>query len=231
MTVRVRFPRGTPSPIARAALSCGGSGDGLQAPAFFFPCARTSARLRTCGQPTHPRKAPCFRRFPGFSVFLSSIAARSAGRHAPSVPPVSGLCRRRAWTAGSGSETASAWRRTARFPFCPGTSFRSRGTSIYGVRAPFRASSGDGRGSTDIRKKLARPLPKVEDVFAKRHTDDSFRKFRDRPQGKVAISTCARPRNSTDIAQKFYRVLEPGTLLVILFLNHLDIFFYLVNCK
>ena len=130
------------------------------------------------------------------------------------MPPVSGLCRRRAWTAGSGSETASAWRRTARFPFCPGTSFRSRGTPIHGVRA----SSGDGRGSTDIRKKLARPLSEVEDVFAKRHTDDSFRKFRDRPQGKVAISTCARPRNSTDIARKFYRVLEPGTLLVILFL-------------
>ncbi len=52
--------------------------------------------LCRCGQPTHPRKGTCFRHFPGFSVFFSSIAARSAGRRAPGVPPVSGSCRRRA---------------------------------------------------------------------------------------------------------------------------------------
>ena len=44
------------------------------------------------------------------------------------------------------------------------------------------------------------PLAEVEDLVAKTNRDGPFRKFRGRPQGKVAISSCGWPWNSYDIA-------------------------------
>ena len=152
----------------------------LESPRFFLPCAPTSARLCTCGQPTHHRKAPCFRRFPGSSLFFSSMAARFAGRRAPSVPPVSGSCRRR-----FGSETASAWRRKGRPPFCPGMSFRSHGTPSMVSVLPSVPLQAMAVAVQTFGEKSARPPPKVEDVVNKRGAHDPFRKFRDRPEGKV----------------------------------------------
>ena len=60
------------------------------------------------------------------------------------------------------------------------------------------------------------PLAEVEDMVAKTHMDGPFRKFRGRPQGKVAISSCGRPWNSYDIARRLYRILRIATLLFIL---------------
>lgn len=60
------------------------------------------------------------------------------------------------------------------------------------------------------------PFAEVEDMVAKTNTDVPFRKFRGRPQGKVAISSCGRPWNSYDIARRLYRILRIATLLFIL---------------
>ena len=60
------------------------------------------------------------------------------------------------------------------------------------------------------------PLAEVEDMVAKTHRDGPFRKFRGRPQGKVAISSCGWPWNSYDIARRLYRILRIATLLFIL---------------
>ena len=65
-------------------------------------------------------------------------------------------------------------------------------------------------------KKGSGPLAEVEDMVAKTHMDGPFRKFRGRPQGKVAISSCGRPWNSYDIARRLYRILRIATLLFIL---------------
>ena len=60
------------------------------------------------------------------------------------------------------------------------------------------------------------PLAEVEDMVAKTHMDGPFRKFRGRPQGKVAISSCGRPWNSYDIARRLYGILRIAKLLIIL---------------
>ena len=62
------------------------------------------------------------------------------------------------------------------------------------------------------------PLAEVEDMVAKTHRDGPFRKFRGRPQGKVAISSCGWPWNSYDIARGLYRILRIARLLFILLL-------------
>lgn len=60
------------------------------------------------------------------------------------------------------------------------------------------------------------PLAEVEDMVAETQKYGPFRKFRDRPQGKVVISSCGRPWNSYDIARGPYRILGIATLLFIL---------------
>ena len=60
------------------------------------------------------------------------------------------------------------------------------------------------------------PLAEVEDMVAKTNRDGPFRKFRGRPQGKVAMSSCGWPWNSYDIARSLYRILRIATLLFIL---------------
>ena len=50
-----------------------------------------------------------------------------------------------------------------------------------------------------------------------------FWKFRGRPQGNVAMSSCGRPWNSYDIARRLYRILRIATLLFILLLFTLNI--------
>ncbi len=123
----------------------------LESPRFFLPL-RSDIGTFTYVWSTHTSpESTLFPAFsPGLSVFFSSIAARSAGRRAPSVP-----LQTMAVTVGTFS------------------------------------------------KRPARPLSKVEDVLNKRGAHDPFRKFRDRPQGKVATSTCARLRNSIDIVRKY----------------------------
>ena len=64
------------------------------------------------------------------------------------------------------------------------------------------------------------PLAEVEDMVAETHRDGPFRKFRGRPQGKVAISSCGWPWNSYDIAGRLYRILRIATLLFILFFKN-----------
>ena len=53
-------------------------------------------------------------------------------------------------------------------------------------------------------------------MVAKTHRDGPSRKFRGRPQGKDAISSCGWPWNSYDIATRLYRILRIATLLFIL---------------
>ena len=144
-----------------------------------------------CGPPRPLRKASCFRRFPGFSASSASTEGRSAVIH---VPLVCGLSQSRS-VREHGDEPSYLGR-------------LKLGRMKDGTRSAVAVRTFAEKGSG--------PLAEVEDMVAKTNRDGPFRKFRGRPQGKVAISSCGRPWNSYDIARRLYRILRIATLLFIL---------------
>ena len=170
-----------------------------------------------CGPHRPLRKASCFRRFPGFSASSASTEGRSAVIH---VPLVCGLSQGSSVREHGDEPPDLGWLKRGRMK--DGT--RSAGESPAAIRArPSLASvllseflQAFSVAVRTFAEKGSGPLAEVEDMVAKTHMDGPFRKFRGRPPGKVAISSCGRPWNSYDIARRLYGILRIATLLFIL---------------